>query len=54
MKWPRGRYNGMRILGISIKMKIDVTLWGFDIYWKHQKSIHIGCLHIWFGFYYGK
>ena len=27
MKWPRGKYNGLRIVGASIKLKVDITSW---------------------------
>lgn len=27
MKWPRGRYNGKRIVGIEFKFVLDVTSW---------------------------
>jgi len=27
MHWPRGRYNGKRIVGISFKVVVDVTHW---------------------------
>jgi hypothetical protein len=27
MTWPRGRYNGARIVGMSVKVVIDVTRW---------------------------
>ena len=27
MKWPRGRYNGKRIVGIRFAIEIDITHW---------------------------
>lgn len=27
MKWPRGRYNGRRIVGVSFKFVLDITDW---------------------------
>jgi|GEM_PF-3858076 len=27
MKWPRGRYNGSRIVGLRFRVVIDVTYW---------------------------
>lgn len=27
MKWPRGRYNGRRIIGISFKVQFTVNNW---------------------------
>ena len=26
-RWPRGKYNGQRIVGVTFEFKIDVTLW---------------------------
>ena len=30
MHWPRGKYNGKRIVGVDIRVKLDVTHW----YWR--------------------
>lgn len=27
VKWPRGRYNGKRIVGVEFKIVLDVTTW---------------------------
>lgn len=27
MNWPRGRYNGRRIVGVDFKITIDITEW---------------------------
>jgi len=27
IKWPRGKYNGRRISGVIIKLRIDVLHW---------------------------
>ena len=49
MKWPRGRYNGDRIVGVEIKIKIDVTTWG---HWclpnRWGKCLGLGPLWVWF------
>jgi hypothetical protein len=29
-RWPRGRYNGRRIVGVELKIIIDLSYW----YWK--------------------
>lgn len=48
MKWPRGKYNGERIVGVRAKVVIDVTQW-----WLCCKLfygtlyIHIGPVHMW-------
>lgn len=46
-RWPRGKYNGRRISGFSIKLDIDVLFWGFrwgeinNTYWR------LGVFGIW-------
>lgn len=52
MKWPKGKYNGRRIVGFYIKFRFDVLYWAF-----HRRAPYGGCLslgpfHIWFGFAY--
>ena len=48
MKWPRGKYNGMRIVGIEIKMKIDIREWWLSFrYVFGTQRIFIGPVHIW-------
>lgn len=27
LAWPRGRYNGQRIVGVSFKITCDITYW---------------------------
>lgn len=27
MKWPRGKYNGQRIVGLEVKVVFDITTW---------------------------
>ena len=27
MKWPRGRYNGRRIVGFSLAFEVSVDMW---------------------------
>lgn len=47
MKWPKGKYNGKRIVGFSIKFTIDITYWNFKFYWNFgQPAIVIGPLRI--------
>ena len=41
MKWPRGKWNGKRIVGISFKIKIDVTRWR----WMPMRVKYVGGLH---------
>ena len=41
MKWPRGRYNGRRIVGIEFYIVIDVTDWR----WIPVIGHHVGMFH---------
>lgn len=51
--WPRGKYNGQRIVGIEVKVRIDVTHWAI---WFHLRSCSsgfgIGPLIVHYGFNY--
>lgn len=31
MTWPRGRYNGQRIVGFEIKIRCDILEWGWQL-----------------------
>ena len=53
MKWPRGRYNGMRIIGLEVKFKLCFTTWR----WKpfiggYCGGLHWGPFMSWWGFDY--
>lgn len=50
MKWPRGKYNNQRIVGIRIVLHVNLRWWNLKIYWSkfNSYSVHIGPLHIWF------
>ena len=41
IKWPRGKYNGQRIVGIVAKISVDVTHWR----WTPRLYAWSGCLH---------
>jgi hypothetical protein len=41
MKWPRGKYNGRRIVGFNVKVELDVTEWR----WMPVIGHHCGMLH---------
>jgi hypothetical protein len=50
-RWPRGRYNGQRIVGFSVKFKCDVTVWRWipmirigELF----KCCHWLCFYVWF------
>lgn len=31
MRWPRGKYNGARIVGFEVKVRCDVTDWRLSL-----------------------
>ena len=33
LRWPRGRYNGKRIVGITLSAEIDVMFWHLSWSW---------------------
>ena len=48
MRWPHGRYNGRRIVGIAIRMEIDILTWWWGVRCQHGTlAIFMGPVHIW-------
>lgn len=46
MKWPRGRWNGRRIVGIDFHVIVDVTHW--RLAWpRYGSCLALGPLRIW-------
>lgn len=45
MKWPRGKYNGRRIVGIRVILALNVHKW----HWKPYIGHYCGAIH-WFCF----
>lgn len=43
MKWPRGKFNGQRITGVTVRMEIDVLDWWWRL------SCEFGTLRIFVG-----
>lgn len=41
MRWPRGKHNGQRIVGVSIKVVVTVTDW----LWRPMIGHHCGAFH---------
>jgi hypothetical protein len=41
LRWPRGRYNGKRIVGIAVKVRIDLRHWN----WRPRHVRCVGGLH---------
>ena len=34
MKWPRGKYNGQRIVGVGVRIRIHIRYWHLNLIWK--------------------
>lgn len=48
MKWPRGKYNGRRIVGIEFKLKLDLTTWRWlPLYLRDCGGLHWLCFRTW-------
>jgi hypothetical protein len=47
MHWPRGKYNGQRIVGIEIRFKLNITYWLCTASWNYgEPYVFIGPLRI--------
>ena len=51
VRWPRGKYNGEKITGITIKFCLDLLYWTRPrCGWNYGNPyLHLGPLHFWFG-----
>ncbi len=48
MKWPRGKCNGMRIVGVEVHMKLDILKWWWGLRCRFGVlRVFIGPVHIW-------
>lgn len=48
MRWPRGRYNGQRIVGIEVSMKLNVTDWTLVPRMpRYSHCLHWFCVRVW-------
>ena len=53
MKWPRGKYNGQRIVGFNVQVKLDVTYWTWRPVWlPFCHGLHWGCCLTWWNLNY--
>lgn len=53
MRWPRGRYNGQRIVGVSFKVVLDVTTWRWwPLIGHYCGAFHWLCFRTWTGWEY--
>jgi hypothetical protein len=46
-RWPRGRYNGMRIVGVRATIVIDITSWGLLWFRPYGTCARLGPARIW-------
>jgi len=51
MRWPRGKYNGLRLGGFQIRVVFNLWWWAspkIKFVWSRWcHALHIGPLHIW-------
>lgn len=47
MKWPRGRYNGRRIVGVRIIVALDIIDWGIRWADKFGGCAILGPVRVW-------
>jgi len=47
MPWPRGRYNGLRIVGVVVKLRVDVTYWRLRWFGPYGTCLSVGPVHVW-------
>jgi hypothetical protein len=48
MNWPRGKYNGRRIGGIDIHLRLNVLWWKWRPYLtRYPFGFHWLCVHLW-------
>lgn len=55
MRWPRGRYNGQRIVGVEVKCCVDFTWWGLALgSVTYATALSVGPFHVWVGAVYAR
>lgn len=54
MKWPTGRWNGLRIVGVFFKIHVDVTDWIIRPVFpnRYGRCFAWLCFRVWFGWNY--
>ena len=55
MNWPRGKYNGRDIVGVSVKVRVYLNRW----YWRprhyeYSWNFHWLCFSVWIEAEYGR
>ena len=49
MKWPRGKYNGRRIVGFRVNIRVTVDFWSFRYSWNFgMPFVQIGPIRLGF------
>lgn len=49
MNWPRGKYNGQRIVGFDVRVRFDISWWSLS--WPslfYGTCLSVGPFHVWF------
>lgn len=47
-RWPRGRYNGQRIVGFEVKLQLDVSQWLWrPMFLRFCNGAHLFCFRSW-------
>lgn len=48
MRWPRGKYNGQRIVGLEVKVVVDIRHW--LLIWpqfRYGRCLALGPVRVW-------
>jgi len=54
MKWPRGKYNGRRIVGVRVQVMLNIRYWDFHMRWNFgEPYIICGPIQVRFELNYG-
>ena len=46
-RWPRGKYNRQRIVGVRLQVRVDVTDWGLRWFGRYGTCARLGPARIW-------
>lgn len=47
MRWPRGKFNGQRIVGVVVKFRLDFRRWRFVLPDRFGRCLALGPLSVW-------
>jgi len=52
--WPRGRSNGQRVAGVSIKVNVDLLRWTWlpVVHWRYAGCVWWLCFWVWINWEY--